>query len=117
MAVVIEGPHAGVAPDHVTGADAAAQIAIDRVAEVTDLFVTDRDLSRISGEGNIRGADQGEMPFIRDNENDPAVGDLKDEGALLRLPAGLYARHDNMTALDQAERCDAPAGDDLLQDL
>src|SRR3546814_6473795 len=49
---------------------------------------------------NVGRADQGEVPLIRNGEDDPLVGVLQDEGVL----AGEHARHDDMAALHQPRR-------------
>jgi hypothetical protein len=56
----------------------------------------DRLLARL--DRNVGGADAGEVPLVGDDEDDPVVAVLQDEGVV----ALMQPRHDDVAALDQA---------------
>ena len=91
--------HAGVAPHHVLCAHGLAQAGTGRVAQVGDFRFVDGDLARIARVFHVRRADQGEVAFIRNDEDDAPVHVLEQVGVIVFEQAG----HDDMAALHQPQ--------------
>lgn len=96
--IVIQRAHTGITAHHVCGNDGFSQIMGSTAAEVGGLLGTDLHLRGISVVGDVGGADEAEAALVGNDENDPPVGILQDEGKVLVIKA----RDDDVAALHLA---------------
>ena len=109
--IIIERTHAGIGPDDMLALDRLDEIFAGGGAEIIDLGIADFHLGRIAVIVLIGGADEGEILFVGNGENDAAIGVLEEVGA--RIVELLL--HDDMAALHEADIVRIVAADDTGQ--
>ena len=97
-AVVMKCAHTGIGPDEIALGNRLGQEAVHRPAQIHHLVLRDGNTARITRQHDIRRADQCELAFERDDEDDAAVVVRQHQGAARRQPAPNH----HMTALDQS---------------
>ena len=97
-AVVVEGADAGIRPDDLVRGDGMFEVFAGAAAEIGAFLGGGGGVGRVTLEVEIGGADEGEVAFVGDDEDDPAVGVLEDVAVVVRVEAA----DDDMAAFDQA---------------
>ena len=98
--VVEQRAHARIAPHHVRRPHGALEVAARLFAQIVDLAGIDARRADLAVVFHIGGADQRELAFVGNGEDDALVGVLEDVGMVVLE----QLLHHHMAALDQAQR-------------
>src|SRR4029434_9211498 len=93
--VVVQRPHAAECPNDVVRADRPREVGVGNLAQVVDFAARNLRCFEIV-HGDVGRSDQGEIVFVRDDEDDAGVRILQD----VRVVLGVHTRDDDMTAFD-----------------
>src|SRR6185437_12358940 len=95
-----ERAHARVAPDDIGGCGRPPEVTVDDLAQVADLLRIDPYGIGWPAKVHVGRPNESEVILVRNRENDPPVGVLKDIGKPMRE----QLRYDDVAALDEPHR-------------
>ena len=104
LRIVVERPHARIAPHHVRRRDRHAEPAVHGGAQIGDLLRRRHDRTAVVDAFDVGRADQRVIRFIGDCKDHPPVAVLEQVG----LVAGEKSPSHDVAALDRPDR--APSG-------